>query len=168
MLWSIELTFWLINTLLSALWNFARKSINSKRTYTISICLFAKSYKENMFKVEKNKRQEDVFLLHVCSSDSRSVNLIKNNVKYLKSAAITSLGYWFTRLKTLWIEDGGALINTDSWKNPWWLLAVGFSKRAQYLKEKCKHVSEEEEKASIFTSVPRKLRRLFNDYCAEP
>lgn len=53
--WSVELTFWLINTLLNAVWSTARESINSKRTYSISICLFAKSYKENVSKKEKKK-----------------------------------------------------------------------------------------------------------------
>lgn len=54
MQWSVELTFWLINTLLNALWSCARRNINSKRTYSISICLFAKSYEENVFKGGKN------------------------------------------------------------------------------------------------------------------
>lgn len=57
MQWSVELTFWLINTLLNALWSCARRNINSKRTYSISICLFAKSYEENVFKGGKKWRR---------------------------------------------------------------------------------------------------------------
>ena len=91
MQWSVALPFWLIDTLLNALWTSARRNINSKRTYSISICLFAKLYEENVFKGEKKK--EDVFLLHVCSSDPSSVKPIKNNMKYLKSAVVTFIGY---------------------------------------------------------------------------
>lgn len=86
----------------------------------------------------------------------QSVKPINNNMKYLKSAAITLVGYWFTRLKTFWTEDEGALINTGSWKNPWWLLAVLFSEEAQHLIEKYQRVSEEE--VLILNNVPRKLR----------
>lgn len=92
MQWSVELPFWLIDTLLNALWSSARRNINSKRTYSISICLFAKSYEENVFK-EKKKREKDVFLLHVCSSDPSSVKPIKNNMKYLKSSVVTFTDY---------------------------------------------------------------------------
>ena len=57
MQWSAELPFWLIDTLLNALWSPARRNINSKRTYSISICLFAKSYEENVFKEKKKERR---------------------------------------------------------------------------------------------------------------
>lgn len=57
MQWSVELPFWLIDTLLNALWSSARRNINSKGTYSISICLFAKSYEENVFKEKKKKRR---------------------------------------------------------------------------------------------------------------
>lgn len=56
MQWSVALPFWLIDTLLNALWTSARRNINSKRTYSISICLFAKSYEENVFKGKKKRR----------------------------------------------------------------------------------------------------------------
>ena len=39
------------------------------------------------------KKKENVFLLHVCSSDPSSVKPIKNNMKYLKSAVVTFIGY---------------------------------------------------------------------------
>lgn len=45
-----------INTLLNARWSLARRDINSKRTYSMSICLFAKSYKENVFKGKNDRR----------------------------------------------------------------------------------------------------------------
>lgn len=101
-----------------------------------------------------------MFLLHVCSSDPSSVKPIKNNMKYLKSAAITLVGYWFSRLKTFWTGDEGALINTGSWKNPWWLLAGPFGEGAPQLRESCQHVSEEQ--VRILNTVPRKFGAAFN------
>ena len=74
MQWSVELPFWLIDTLLNALWSSARRNINSKGTYSISICLFAKSYEENVFK-EKKKKEEDVFLLHVSSESAAGLKV---------------------------------------------------------------------------------------------
>lgn len=45
-----------INTRLNARWSAARRDINSKRIHSMRICLFAKSYKENVFKGKNDRR----------------------------------------------------------------------------------------------------------------
>lgn len=87
-------------------------------------------------------------------------------MKYLQSAAVTLVGYWCTRLKTVWMEGKGTLINTDSKSLviTCWSIQRGGS--AQRLKENRQHVSEEE--ALIVDNDPGKRRGLFNSHLQSP